>query len=241
MTTDEPRILVIEDEVHIANFLRRGLILQGYAVRHAPDGLTGLVAARTEPFDLILLDLMLPDMDGVTVCGQIRSVRTTPIIILTARDTITDRIVGLDAGADDYVVKPFNFDELLARVRAALRRESARRDGTLSAGPLELQPGARLARVNGKRLDLAPREYDLLEFLVRRVGEAVPRAEILARVWGLDFATDSHVLAVYIGYIRRKMEAAGAPDMIRSVRGVGYALDVPDDVAAVASPAGNTG
>lgn len=239
MSTDDPRILVIEDEIHIANFLRRGLTMQGYTVRHAPDGLTGLVAARTEPFDLILLDLMLPDLDGVAVCSQIRSVRSTPIIILTARDTVTDRIVGLDAGADDYVVKPFNFDELLARVRASLRRETTRRDGTIVAGPLELQPGARLARVNGHRLDLAPREFDLLEFLVRRAGEAVPRGEILARVWGLDFATDSHVLAVYIGYIRRKLEAAGAPDMIRSIRGVGYALDVPE-TAPAALPASST-
>lgn len=241
MTTDEPRILIIEDEVHIANFLRRGLIMQGYSVRHAADGLTGLVLARTEPFDLVLLDLMLPDMDGITVCGQIRSVRATPIIILTARDTVTDRIVGLDSGADDYVVKPFNFDELLARVRAALRRESSRRDGILVAGPLELQPGARLARVNGKRLDLAPREYDLLEFLLRRSGEAVSRSEILARVWGLDFATDSHVLAVYIGYIRRKLEAAGAPDMIRSVRGVGYALDIPEGAQPAPASLATTG
>jgi len=227
MTDERPRLLLIEDEPHIAGFLRRGLALHGYDVRHVTDGLSGLMAARTEPVDLIVLDLMLPDMDGTEVCRQIRSVRTTPIIILTARDAITDRVVGLDAGADDYITKPFSFEELLARVRAALRRERTRREGPIVAGPLEVRPAARAAYVRGVMLDLTPREFELLEYLARRQGEVVSREELCARIWGLDFASDSHVLPVYVGYLRRKLAAAGLTDVIRAVRGVGYVLDVP--------------
>jgi len=229
VTADRTRILVIEDERHIAGFLRRGLTMQGYEVHLAADGLSGLMAARTSPFDLVLLDLMLPDTDGVEVCRQVRSVRSTPIIMLTARDTITDRVVGLDAGADDYVVKPFSFDELLARVRAALRREAARREEPVVTGPLLIRPGARTVAVRGQPLSLTPREFELLEYLARRQGEAVSKEELCARIWGFDFATDSHVLPVYIRYLRRKLAAAGLPQVIRLVRGVGYALDVLSD------------
>jgi two-component system response regulator MprA len=229
MTADRPRILVIEDERHIATFLRRGLTLQGYDVHLAADGVSGLLAARTAAFDLVLLDRMLPDMDGVEVCRQVRSLRTMPIIMVTARDTITDRVIGLDAGADDYVVKPFHFDELLARVRAALRRETAWRQEPVSAGPLEIRPKARTATVHGQPLSLTPREFELLEYLARRQGEAVPKEELGARIWGGDVATDSHVLPVYIRYLRRKLAAAGLPQVIRLVRGVGYALDVLSD------------
>jgi DNA-binding response OmpR family regulator len=225
MTTTRPRILVIEDEQHIASFLRRGLVMQGYEVHIASDGLTGLNTARTEPFDLLLLDLMLPDIDGTEVCRQVRSVRDTPIIVLTARDGLKDRVEGLDAGADDYVTKPFSFAELLARVRATLRRHRTQREAPLRAGPLEIRPSARTVLVHGRPVELTPREFELLEYLVRHQGDVVGKQELSARVWGFDFETDSHVLPVYIGYLRRKLAAAGAPDMIRSVRGVGYALD----------------
>jgi two-component system, OmpR family, response regulator MprA len=218
------RILVIEDEPQIADLLRRGLIYEGYAAEVAPDGETGLAVARERPPDVVLLDLMLPGIDGLTVCRRLRAAGDTPILILTAKDAVPDRVAGLDAGADDYLVKPFSFDELLARVRALLRR---RRDGareTLHFGDLVLEPASRQVRRGNRRVELTAREFDLLALFLQNPRQVITRDTIYDRIWGYDFGSESNIIEVYIRNLRNKLEADGGSRLIQTVRGVGYVL-----------------
>jgi len=219
-----PRILLIEDEPDIASFVRRGLTIKGYAVDVAGCGEDGLALARTHRPDLVILDLMLPDIDGVEVCQQLQHGGALPVIMLTARDSVADKVAGLDAGADDYLTKPFAFDELLARVRAAFRRRQPAGEAVLRVADLVIRPGAREVQRGLRTIDLTTREYDLLEFLARHAGQVVTKEQIFTRVWGYDWLDESDAIKVYIRYLRRKLNAAGEPDLIHSFRGVGYML-----------------
>ncbi len=219
------RILVIEDDPKIADLLRRGLIYEGFEVDVAPDGESGLRLARDRPPDLVILDLMLPDMDGLEVLRRLRKASDVPVLILTAKDAVSDRVLGLESGADDYVVKPFYFEELLARVRALLRRAHTRSaPEVLRFADLELDTGTRQARRGGRVIDLTPKEYDLLELFMRHPRQVLPRETIYERVWGYDFGGESNLLDVYVRYLRNKLEAGGEPRLIHTVRGVGYVL-----------------
>jgi two-component system, OmpR family, response regulator MprA len=221
----EARILVVEDEPEIANYLRRGLIFAGYEVDLAPDGLRALELVREQPPDLVVLDLMLPEIDGLEVAKRLRAVSPLPIIMLTARDAVDDRVEGLMAGADDYMIKPFAFKELLARIQVQLRRQAAQATGEiLHYGPLRLDVAARTVSIGGKTVQLTAKEFDLLELFARHPGQVLTRGVIYDRVWGYDFGGDSNVIEVYIRGIRQKLEAGGQTRLLQTVRGVGYAL-----------------
>lgn len=217
------RILVVEDEAEIAHFIQRGLVYKGYEVDVAPDGEQALSMARDSPPDLVILDLMLPVVDGIEVCRRLRAASDVPIVVLTARDSVSDKVEGLDAGADDYLTKPFAFDELLARVRAALRRRSPE-DEVITVGDLVMRPASREAERSGRRIELTAREYDLLEYLARNAGKVVKKQAIFEKVWGYDFEVESDVIKVYVRYLRKKLNAADERDLVRAVRGVGYML-----------------
>ena len=217
------RILVIEDERDIADFIRRGLILKGYDVDVAHSGEGGLTIAHQQPPDLVVLDLMLPGIDGIEVCKRLRSASSVPIIMLTARDLVADKISGLDAGADDYVTKPFAFDELLARVRAGLRRKGDSGD-VITVSDLTIRPPSREVERAGREIDLTAREFDLLEFLARNAGRVVDKQMIFEKVWGYEDDMESDVIKVYVRYLRRKLNLPGEADLIHAVRGVGYIL-----------------
>jgi DNA-binding response OmpR family regulator len=219
------RILVIEDEPEIAGYLRRGLLLEGYQVTVAADGPAGLAAARETPHDLVVLDLMLPGIDGLEVAKRLRSASDIPIIILTARDAVADRVRGLEHGADDYLVKPFAFEELLARIRVQLRRRQAgQQSEVLRFGALTLDTGARELRVGERRAELTAKEYELLELFMRHPNQVLTREVIYDRVWGYDFGGESNIIEVYVRYLRQKLEASGEPRVIQTVRGAGYIL-----------------
>ncbi len=218
-------ILVIEDDPQIADLLRRGLIYEGYTVTIAGDGPAGLAAARDRPPDLVLLDLMLPGMDGLTVCQRLRAASDVPILILTARDAVPERVKGLDAGADDYVVKPFSFDELLARIRALLRRrQPAAAREVLRFADLTLNPDTREVRRGNRRIELTAREFEILQLFMEHPRQVLTRDTLYDRIWGYDFGGESNIIEVYIRYLRSKLEEGGAPRLIQTVRGVGYAL-----------------
>lgn len=220
------RILVVEDEVKMARAIKRGLENEGYTVGLVGTGADAVFWASEEPHDAILLDVMLPDRDGYSVCRALRAARIwTPVLMLTARGAVEDRIEGLDAGADDYLIKPFAFGELLARLRALLRRGPSERPPQIVVGDLVVDPAAHIVSRAGVKVDLSPREFALLEFLARRPGEVVRRAEILDHVWDYDYAGMSNVVDVYIGYLRRKIEKPFGGRIIRAVRGVGYILE----------------
>lgn len=220
------RVLVVEDEPKMAAVVRRGLEQEGYAVDVASDGVDGLHLATSNDYDAVVLDVMLPEMDGFEVCQQMRERgRWAPVLMLTARETVTDRVHGLDAGADDYLVKPFFFDELVARVRALLRRGAPERPAVLTVGTLSLDPATR--RVNAgdaTTIDLSPREYSLLEFFMRHAGEVMTRTAILEHVWDVNYDGSSNVVDVYVSYLRRKLDRAGNAPTIDTVRGAGYVL-----------------
>ncbi len=219
------RVLVIEDEPQIADLLRRGLIYEGYAVEVAPDGETGLVAARDRPPDVVLLDWMLPGMDGLTVCKRMRSAGNVPIMILTAKEAVPDRVAGLDAGADDYMVKPFSFDELLARVRALLRRrQPAAAQDVLHFADLTVDPSTHEVRRGEARIELTAREFDLLLLFMNHCRQVLTRDQIYDRIWGYDFGGESNIIEVYIRYLRTKLEEGGRSRLIHTLRGVGYVL-----------------
>jgi len=218
------RILVIEDDQAILKLLQRGLTYEGYTVDLATDGHSGLILARDHTPDLVILDWMLPGMDGLEVCHRLRIGGSIPILMLTAKDQVPDRIQGLDAGADDYMVKPFNLDELLARVRALLRRTQPERVPVLKFADLSLDTGTRQAARGNRVISLTNKEYDLLELFLRHPRQVLTREIIFDRVWGYDFGGESNVLEVYIRYLRQKLEAEGEPRLIHTVRGVGYVL-----------------
>ncbi|MDO8615350.1 MAG: response regulator transcription factor [Dehalococcoidia bacterium] len=219
-----PTVLVVEDEPGIADFIRRGLSYKGYSVRVAHSGEEALELAQDQLPDLVILDLMLPGMDGVEVCRRLRAADAVPIVMLTARDAVTDKVAGLEAGADDYITKPFAFEELLARVRAALRRRAPAGADVLRVGDLVVAPASREVRRGDREIELTAREYDLLEFLARHAGEVVSKEMIFEKVWGYDFEIESDAVKVYISYLRKKLNAGGERDLVRSVRGVGYIL-----------------
>lgn len=219
------RILVIEDDSKIADLLRRGLIYEGYEVEVAMDGERGLMAARDTPPDLVLLDLMLPGLDGLTVCKRLRSASDLPILILTAKESVPDRVAGLDAGADDYLVKPFNFDELLARVRALLRRRNpATSMEVLRFADLSLNLSAHEVFRGERRVELTAREFEMLALFMQHPRQVLTRDVLYDRIWGYDFGGESNIIEVYVRYIRAKLEEDGEPRLIQTVRGVGYAL-----------------
>lgn len=218
------RILIIEDEEKILNFLRRGLAYDGYEVDTARDGQTGLGLARENPPDLVVLDWMLPGMDGLEVCRRLRAGGPVPILMLTARDTVNDRVQGLDAGADDYMVKPFSLDELLARIRALLRRAQPSRPKVYQFLDLSLDTGTRQAGRGERIIDLTAKEYELLELFLRHPRQVMTREMIYDDVWGYDFGGESNIIEVYVRYLRQKLEAGGEPRLIHTVRGMGYVL-----------------
>ena len=218
------RILVVEDEERIASFLQRGLTYEGYRVDLAGDGPTGLGLARENPPDLVVLDWMLPGMDGLEVCRRLRAGSQVPILILTAKDAVEDRVHGLDAGADDYVVKPFAFAELLARIRALLRRTGPGEPETLRFADLVLDTGTHRARRGERVIDLTAKEYDLLEIFMRHPRQVLTREVIYDRVWGYDFGGESNIIEVYVRYLRQKIETEGETKLLHTVRGVGYVL-----------------
>lgn len=218
------RVLVIEDDEQILKFLKRGLAYEGYEVDTAMDGLSGLAIARDNPPDLVVLDLMLPGMDGLEVCRRLRAGGPVPILILTAKDTVTDRIQGLDMGADDYMVKPFELDELLARIRALLRRAQPAQPQILRFADLTLDTGARQAKRGERVISLTAKEYELLELFMRNPRQVLDRDTIFDRVWGYDFGGASNIIEVYVRYLRQKLEEGGAPRLIHTVRGMGYVL-----------------
>ncbi len=224
------RVLVADDDRAIRDALARALGLEGYEVLVAPDGAAALTAMRDHRPDVLVLDVMMPGVDGLTVCRVLRSERDRiPILMLTARTETSDRVAGLDAGADDYLPKPFELDELLARLRALLRRaraDDSAEDTTevLAVEDLRVDPAARRAWRGDRELELSKTEFDLLELLVRNAGIVLDHATIYERIWGYDFGPDSKNLAVYISYLRRKAEADGEPKLIHTVRGVGYTV-----------------
>jgi two-component system response regulator MprA len=220
------KILVVDDERAVRDSLRRALELQGYEVELASDGAEALarLAENGQP-DAVVLDILMPGIDGLDVCRQLRRRgNSVPVLMLTARDAVGDRVEGLDAGADDYVVKPFALEELLARLRALLRRASPAVDGVLRFADLELDTGTREVRRGGDSVELTRTEFNLLELFMVNPRQVLTRSIIFERVWGYDFGFASNSLDVYIGYLRRKTEAGGKPRLIHTVRGVGYAL-----------------
>jgi len=220
------RILLVEDEERIAAFIYKGLHEELYTVDVARDGGEALDIALAGEYDLIILDVRLPIRDGISVCRELRAQgNTTPILMLTARDTIDDRVRGLDAGADDYLVKPFAFQELLARLRALARRPPVVQDHTLHMENLTLDTRTHQARRGAQPIDLSAREYRLLEFLMRHPGQVLTRTQIAEQIWGYDFDANSNVVDVYIRYLRRKVDDPFEPKLIQTVRGVGYKLE----------------
>ncbi len=219
------RILVVEDEKKIADFIRRGLKEEGYAVDMAPDGEEGLFLAKTNDYDLVLLDLMLPKLDGLTLCRKLKGAKIkTPVIMLTAKNTVKEKVMGLDSGADDYLTKPFAFEELLARIRAMLRKKDAQAPTKLKAADLEIDLLTHKVIRGSKEIELTTKEYSLLEYLMRNEGTIVTRTMISEHVWDIDFDTFTNVIDVYINYLRNKVDSGFKKKLIHTVRGRGYIL-----------------
>jgi DNA-binding response OmpR family regulator len=219
------RVLLVEDEARIASFIRRGMEEEQHAVDVAGDGDEGLHLAEINPYDVLVLDVMLPRLNGIEVCRLLRKHgNATPVLMLTARDSTEDVVAGLDAGADDYLTKPFAFAVLLARLRALQRRQSLDKRPIRHVADLELDPTTREVRRAGQLIELSNREYALLDYLLERPGRVLTRAMIGERCWDMSFDTESNVIDVYVGYLRRKLEGPGQSKLIHTVRGVGYVL-----------------
>lgn len=219
------RILIVEDDRKVASFLEKGLREEGYSVDVSDDGDDGLLKAHVHDYDLLLLDVMLPGKTGFEIVRQLRSRESTvPVLMLTARDAQEDVVLGLDLGADDYLTKPFGFDELLARIRALLRRGGAARPDRLLYGDVELDRVGHKAERRGERLSLTPKEFQLLEFFLLNAERVVRRTELLEKVWDLHFDPMSNVVDVHVGHLRRKLRAAGDGPLLHTIRGVGYVL-----------------
>lgn len=223
--TMKAHILVVDDDPRITNLLRRVLAYEGYSVAIAASGNEALNRSLERPPDLIVLDIMLPGLDGIEVAQRLRAAGdNVPILMLTARDAVADRVKGLETGADDYLVKPFAPEELVARVKALLRRSQEERQEVLRYADVELDMGTRIAHRGTREIELSPTEFELLALLLRRPRQVLTRDIILDRVWGMDFEGSSNVMEVYVGYLRAKLEAEGEPRLIHTVRGVGYVL-----------------
>lgn len=223
--TPNPRILVVEDEEKLAKFVQLELGYEGYDVTVANDGLSGLMAARDNEPDLVLLDWMMPGLTGVEVCRRLRATGAMmPVILLTAKDGIEDRVAGLDAGADDYVVKPFSIEELLARVRAHLRRNQPEDPESFQFADLTLSRKTREVKRGDRTIELTAKEFDLLNYLISHPKQVLTRDRILEEVWGYDFMGDSNIIEVYIRYLRLKLESENESRLIQTVRGVGYVM-----------------
>ena len=218
------RILVVDDDPEIVSFLKRGLTYEGYTVDTAGDGAQALAKAREAEPDLVILDVMMPGIDGLEVSKRLRQASKLPILMLTAKGTVADRIKGLDSGADDYLVKPFSFDELLARIRALLRRSQPTEGEVLRFMDLSLDPSTREVKRGNDVIQLTAQEFDLLELFLRHPRQVLRRDMIYEKVWGYDFGGESNVIEVYMRYLRSKLEAGGQPKLIHTVRGVGYVL-----------------
>ena len=218
------RILVVDDDTSILKVIQRGLGFEGFRVQTATSGEEALVAAREDTPDLIILDIMLPGLDGIEICRRLRGGVNTPILMLTARDAVRDKVAGLEAGADDYLPKPFVFEELVARIRALLRRAAPEGPEVLRSGDLTVDTGTREVRRGDRKLQLTAREYELLEFFLRHPRQVLTRDLIFQRVWGYDFLGESNVIDVHIRALREKLESDGEARLIQTVRGAGYAL-----------------
>ena len=218
-------VLVIEDDTGISRFIHQGLNEAGYAVDLASNGREGVNYAIATDYDVIMLDVLLPELDGLSVLKKLRQRGLqTPVLLLTALDTVQDRVLGLDAGADDYLIKPFDFTELLARLRALLRRPPLQTDVVLQVGSLEMDTVQRLVKRGDRFIELSPREFSLLEYLMRHPNQALSRTQIAQHVWSFDFYGDFKVIDVYIGYLRRKIDRHAPSPLIQTVRGVGYRI-----------------
>jgi DNA-binding response OmpR family regulator len=222
------RVLVVEDSRRLAGIIKRGLLEEGYTVDNAYDGEEAEYMAESTPFDLIILDIMLPKKDGLAVCRDLRSKNlNTPILMLTAKDSVEDKVTGLDTGADDYLVKPFAFSELLARLRALLRREVLPKTQKYQVGDLSLDPQSREVWRNGSRLELTAKEYAIIEYFMRRPNAVVTRTMLGESVWDYEFDGLSNIIDVYVRRLRQKIDREGQPSLIQTVRGAGYRLRVP--------------
>ncbi len=220
------RILIIEDEIKIAQFIKRGLKEEGYAVDSAMDGAEGESMIKNEAYDLVILDLMLPKKDGISLCQQLRKENNiVPIIMLTAKDSISDKVKGLDSGADDYLTKPFAFEELLARIRALLRKKEKKESTKLQVGELELDLLTHKVTRSGKEIILTTREFSLLEYLIRNKGIVITRTMISEHVWDINFDTFTNVIDVYINYLRNKIDHGFEKKLIKTIRGRGYIIN----------------
>jgi len=219
---EQPHVLVVDDDAKIAAALRRALIYEGYQVEVAPDGQIALARARDRMPDLAILDIMMPGIDGLEVTRRLRAEGDVPILLLTAKDGMADRVKGLDSGADDYLVKPFAYEELLARVRALLRRRAPRARRTLRYADVVI--ATREVRRADQLITTTAKEFDLLQHFMRNPGQVLRREQLLDAVWGFDFGASSNVVDVYVGYLRQKLEQGGRPRVLQTVRGVGYIL-----------------
>lgn len=222
------RILIIEDETAIADFLATELRFEGFDVRVEHDGMRGMIAARQAMPDLLILDRMLPGLDGLDLCRRLRATSDVPIIMLTAKGEVHDRVEGLNTGANDYVAKPFAFEELLARINAQLRAARPTPKTSLVLADLSLDAVSREVRRGDRAIELTPREFGLLDYLMRHPRRVLPREQILQSVWGYDFEGDEGVVEVYVRYLRAKLERDGEPRLIHTVRGIGYVLKEGD-------------
>ena len=227
------RVLVVEDEIKMAGLLKRGLEEEGYAVDVARTGSEAVWAGTENPYDAILLDVMLPDLDGFEVCRKLRAAgRWAPVLMLTARDAVADRVTGLDVGADDYLTKPFSFSELFARLRALIRRGAGERPAVLHEGDLALDPASRRVTRGDTIVELTATEFALLEYFMRRPGEVLSRSRIIEHVWDFGYDGDSNIVDVYVRYLREKIDRPFRRDTIETVRGSGYRLRQAHDGAA---------
>lgn len=225
----DERILIVEDDEEILRVLNRVLTYEGYIVDTALTGKAGLTLAGEQRPDLVVLDLMLPNMDGLDVCRRLKKLGNQPILILSAKDTLEDQVKGLDTGADDYMVKPFEIEELLARIRALLRRTAADRIKVLEFEDLSLDSSTRRAKRGNREIVLTAKEYDLLDLFMRHPRQVMPREVIFDKVWDYDFGGESNVLDVYIRYLRQKLEEGGEQRLIYTIRGVGYVMREPEE------------
>jgi len=220
------RVLIVEDQVQIARFLREGFEQEGFVVRTVTSGLNAVELGRGGGFDLIMLDWLLPDLDGLSVCRTLRSAGVTvPIIMLTAKDAVSDRVSGLDCGADDYLTKPFAFEELFARIRSVMRRAGAGATPQIELGDLVIDPARHQVARAGRAITLTPKEYALLEHLARHAGIACTRDELLRHVWGYEHEPQTNIVDVYVGYLRRKIDRGFPTALLHTVPGIGYRLE----------------